>query len=100
MRSPQPATQVAGYLSKYLAKWREDGTLEVSDTFLAAGRTLLNYISRKLTARSGCTMRSLRMLRIAWALREGLIPQPMCDPFELLLALCELERRELVVRGP
>ena len=100
LRSPQPATKVAGYLSKYLAKWREDGTLEVSETVLAAGRTLLNYVSRKLTARSGCTMRSLRMLRVAWAFREGLIPQPMCDPFELLLALCELERRELAVRGP
>jgi hypothetical protein len=100
LRNPQPATQVAGYLSKYLAKWREDGTLEVSDTVLAAGRTLLNYVSRKLTAKSGCTMRSLRMLRVAWAFREALIPQPMCDPFELLLALCELERRELAVRGP
>lgn len=100
LRSPQPAAQVAGYLSKYLAKWRDDGTLDVSETVLAADRTLLNYVSRKLTARSGCTMRSLRMLRVAWAFREGLIPQPLGDPFELLLALCELERRELTLRGP
>jgi ribosomal protein L40E len=100
LRNPQPATQVAGYLSKYLAKWREDGTLEVSETVLSAGRGLLNYVSLKLTAKSGCTMRSLRMVRVAWAFREGLIPQPMCDPFELLLALFELEGRELAVRGP
>jgi hypothetical protein len=100
LRNPQPATQVAGYLSKYLAKWREDGTLEVSQTVLAAGRTLLNYVSLKLTPESGCTMRSLRVVRIAWAFREGLIPQPFLDPFELLQALCQLERNEERVRGP
>ena len=99
LRSPQPATQVASYLSKYLAKWREDGTLEVSETVKSAGRTLVNYVSRKLTQKSGCTMRSLRLVRVAWAFRQGLIPQPTCDPFELMRALCQLERNELA-RAP
>ena len=100
LRNPQPATKVGSYLAKYLAKWRADGTLEVSETVKSAGRTLVNYVSRRLTRSSGCTMRSLRMLRVAWAFREGLIPQPTSDPFELLLALCRLEQNEIAARGP
>lgn len=100
LRSPQPAIQVGSYLAKYLAKWREDGTLEISETVKSAGRTLVNYVSRRLTQSSGCTMRSLRMVRIAWAFRQGLIPQPTSDPFELLQALSQLERNERQVRGP
>jgi uncharacterized protein YukE len=60
LRSPQPAERASGYLSKYLAKWKADGSMEVTETVLAAGRTLLNYVSRKLTAESGITMRVLR----------------------------------------
>ena len=71
LRSPQPAMNVSGYLSKYLAKWRDDGTLEVTETVRSAGRTLINYVSRNLTTRSGCTMRALRNARIVWACREG-----------------------------
>src|SRR5215203_5087253 len=71
LKSPRPATQVSGYLSKYLAKRREGGTIEVTETVRSAGRTLINYVSRSLTARSGCTMRALRNARIVWAWREG-----------------------------
>ena len=53
LRSPRPAADCAGYISKYLAKRRADGTFEVSETVKAAGRTLLNYVSRRLTAKSG-----------------------------------------------
>jgi hypothetical protein len=28
LRSPQPAEKAAGYLSKYVAKWNEDGSFE------------------------------------------------------------------------
>ena len=45
--------------------------MEVTETVLAAGRTLLTYVSRKLTAESGITMRVLRNVRLAWAWREG-----------------------------
>lgn len=100
LRSPQPAQKTAGYLSKYLAKWNEDGSFEVTETVKAAGRSLLNYVSRRLTARSGVTMRVLRQVRIAWAWREGLLPDGVLDGFELLLALCVLEQGGQVVRGP
>ena len=100
LRSPQPAEKAAGYLSKYLAKWNEDGSFEVTETVKAAGRSLLNYVSRRLTAKSGVTMRVLRPVRIAWAWREGLLPDDVPDGFELLAALCLLEQRVEAVRGP
>jgi len=100
LRSPQPAERASGYLSKYLAKWKEDGSMEVTETVLAAGRTLLNYVSRKLTAESGITMRVLRDVRLAWAWREGYIPADVLDPFDLMHALCLLERFSARTRAP
>jgi len=74
--------------------------MEVTETVLAAGRTLLNYVSRKLTAESGVTMRVLRDVRLAWAWREGFIPAEVLDPFDLLHALCLLERFSAPPRAP
>jgi hypothetical protein len=100
LHSPQPAERASGYLSKYLAKWKDDGSMEVTQTVLAAGRTLLTYVSRKLTAESGITMRVLREVRLAWAWREGSIPPEVLDPFDLLHALCLLERFSAPPRAP
>jgi hypothetical protein len=100
LHSPQPAERASGYLSKYLAKWKDDGSMEVTETVLAAGRTLLNYVSRKLTAESGITMRVLRDVRLAWAWREGYIPAEALDPFTLMHALCLLERFSAPPRAP
>jgi len=92
LRSPQPAEKAAGYLSKYLAKWQPDGTLEISETVKSAGHTLLNYTNRNLTRKTGCTMRALRNVRIVWAWREGHIPEHGLDWTEFLTALCLLEQ--------
>ncbi|MEX0675291.1 MAG: hypothetical protein WD067_10985 [Gaiellaceae bacterium] len=100
LHSPQPAKQVSGYLSKYLAKWREDGTLEVTETVRAAGRTLINYVSRNLTARSGCTMRALRNARIVWGWRESHFADHGLTEWDYLVAVCLLDRRPVPVRGP
>jgi hypothetical protein len=92
LHSPQPAEQAARYVSKYLAKWREDGELEVSETVLSAGRSLLTYISLKLTAQSGCTMRSLRNARLVWAWREGHLERAHgLTAVEFFVALCLVE---------
>jgi len=96
---PERAERVAGYVSKYLAKWKEDGSCEVTETVLAAGRSYLNYVSRKLTAKSGCTMRVLRNVRIAWAWRAGYLPDDAIDPFDLLTGLLLLEQFELQRRS-
>lgn len=98
LHAPQPAERAAGYLSKYLATWNEDGSFEVIETVKAAGRAPLEYVSRRLTAKSGVTMRVLRQVRIAW--REGVLPDEVLDRFELLLALGLLEQGAQVVRGP
>ncbi len=100
LKSPQVAEKAASYLSKYLAKWNEDGSFEVTETVRTAGRSLLNYVSRRLTARSGVTMRVLRQVRIAWAWRQGLLPDDVLEPFELLFALCLLERWTTPTPGP
>jgi hypothetical protein len=100
LHSPQLAEKTAGYVSKYLAKWNEDGSFEVAETVKAAGRSLLNYVSRRLTAKSGVTMRVLRDVRLAWAWREGHLPAEVLDPFELLHALCLLERFSAAPRAP
>lgn len=100
LQSPQPAERAASYLSKYLAKWNGDGSFEVAETVKAAGRTLVNYVSRKLTGATGVTMRVLRDVRIAWAWREGHLPGDALEPFRLLVALCLLEQGAAALRGP
>ena len=100
LRKPEPAKGVAGYLSKYLAKWREDGTLEVTETVRTAGRTLVNYVSRTLTVRSGCTMRALRNSRIVWAWREGHFDDHRLTEWDFVVAVCVLDRLPMPVRGP
>src|SRR5690348_17033483 len=68
-------------------------------TVKAAGRSLLNYVSRWPTAKSGVTMRVLRQVRIAWAWREGLLPDDVLDGFELLVGFCLLEQGGSSARG-
>jgi len=92
LHSPQPAEAAARYVSKYLAKWREDGELEVSETVKSAGRSLLTYVSLRLTAKSGCTMRALRNARLVWAWREGHLERAHgLTAVEFFVALCLLE---------
>jgi hypothetical protein len=100
LRSPEPAERVARYLCKYLAKWHADGSMEITETVQSAGRTLLNFVSRRLTAKSGVTMRVLRNVRIAWAWKEGLLPAEVLDPWDLLWAVCLLERFQPATRAP
>jgi hypothetical protein len=100
LRSPQVAEKAASYISKYLVKWNADGSFEVTETVKSAGRSLLNFVSRRLTAKSGVTMRVLRQVRIAWAVRERLLPPNVLDPDQLAFASLLLERWSAPTRGP
>jgi len=100
LQHPEPAERLARYLSKYLAKWKQDGTMEITQTVTAAGRTLLNYVSRTLTAKSGVTMRALRDVRIAWAWKQGYLPDDVLDPFDLVHAVYLLEQFRPRSRAP
>ena len=66
----------------------------------SAGRSLLNYVNRALTAKSGCTMRNPRLARIVWAWLSGLIDDPGLDPWDELVAVCLLDRLPVPARGP
>jgi hypothetical protein len=45
-------------------------------------------------------VRALRDVRIAWAWREGHLPDGVLDPFDLLFALCQLEQFGARSRAP
>jgi hypothetical protein len=101
LRAPRTAESAASYLSKYLAKWQEDGTLEITETVKSAGRSLLNYVSRNLTARSCVTMRNLRNARVIWAWLEGHIGEPThLDDWDILVAVCLLDHLPVPSRAP
>jgi lysophospholipase L1-like esterase len=76
-----------------LAKYKADGSMEITETVQAAGRTLLNFVSRTLTAKSGVTMRALRNVRIARAWTQGYLPDDVLDPFDSG-AQCQRDRRD------
>jgi hypothetical protein len=59
---------VAGYFCKYVAKDGENGRPEITETVqrVEVGRRRVVYVSAKLTARTRCTMRNLRLRRYYW----------------------------------
>lgn len=97
---PRPAELCAGYIAKYLTKRREDGTFGAAETVLTAGRTLLTYVSRRLTQQTGVTMRALRDARLLWAYREGHLPMPLRSIAELVLAAQILDHATTRDRAP
>ena len=101
LHAPRPAEQAASYLSKYLAKWQKDGALEVTETVKSAGRSLVSYVSRNLTARSCVTMRNLRNARTVWAWLQGHISEPVyLNDWDQLVAVCLLDHLPVPARAP
>ena len=100
LRRPRPAEHCAGYIAKYLTKRNADGSFGVAETVTTAGRTLLTYVSRDLTSRTGVTMRALRNARLLWAYREGHLPALRLTLEELLLASQLLDNAVVGARAP
>lgn len=91
-RKPRAGGQAAAYLSSYLVG-RTGGKATLTETVKATDLPrLLVFVSRDLTLRTGCTMRSLRTARHVWAWRNGWIPLPTVALIELLVALERLDR--------
>jgi hypothetical protein len=88
---PTPVGVAALYLAKYLVKRDAAGGTVVTETVQAAGRTLLNYTARRLTSRTGCTMRNLRRARRLWVCWELdlVIPNWTVGELETVAALTE-----------
>lgn len=74
--------------------------MKVSETVLTADPRLLTYVARKLTARSRCTMRALRLVRRVWAFRQGWIDDLPVDATDLLVAIALLDGTPVPLRGP
>ena len=78
--------QAGAYLSSYFVRGR--GTKSSITENVRAGDLprLVVFLSRDLTSRTGCTMRSLRNARRIWAGREGMIDYPNLTLDEWLAA--------------
>jgi hypothetical protein len=89
----KPGIEAAAYLSGYFVKGKgrkASLTANVQDPDLPR---LLVFVGRSLTARTGCTMRNLRLARGLWASREGLASPPNVTLQEWLAAAHALEHR-------
>jgi hypothetical protein len=88
-----PGDHAAAYLSSYFVRGK--GRKASITENVAAGDLphLVVFVSRALTQRTGCTMRSLRNARRLWASREGLVDPPTMSLEEWLAAALMLTRR-------
>ena len=96
-RKIKPGIEAAAYLSSYFVrgKGRKASLTEnVQDPDLPR---LLVFVGRGLTARTGCTMRNLRLARRLWASRVGLAEKPVVSYAEWLAVAYVLDSRR---RGP
>lgn len=89
----RPGAQAAAYLSSYFVR----GSGRKASITERAGDLprVVVFVSRELTARTGCTMRSLRIARRLWVLREGLADPPNVSLREWLAAAAMLEWRRI-----
>jgi hypothetical protein len=85
-----PGVQAAAYLSSYFAGGRGH-KMAITENVLAGDLPrLVVFVGRDLTARSGCTMRSLRNARRLWASRAGICEKPVMVYSEWLAAAAML----------
>ena len=90
-----PGVQAGAYLSSYFAGGR-GRKLSITENVLAGDLPrLVVFVGRDLTARSGCTMRSLRNARRLWASRAGVADPPRLSLREWLAAAAMLDRRRV-----
>ena len=89
----RPGEQAAGYLSSYFVRGKGRKSA-ITETVKADDLPrLVVFVGRRLTARTGCTMRSLRNARRLWASRQGLSEPPSLTLDEWLAAGAMLTRR-------
>lgn len=88
-----PGVQAAAYLSSYFAGGR-GRKMAITENVMAGDLPrLVVFVGRDLTARTGCTMRSLRNARRLWASRERWADPPNLSFLEWLQAAAMLDSR-------
>lgn len=85
-----PGAQAGSYLSSYFAGGRGRKSALTRNVQAGDLPRLVVFLSRHLTAQTGCTMRSLRNARRLWASRQGLIAPPRVTLSEWLAAAAML----------
>jgi hypothetical protein len=92
----QDGTQVARYLARNVAGYLVENVEGAS----LPGRALRSYVSRRLTSKTGVTIRNLRRVRYLFVvLREGL-PLPQWSEADLELVWRLLASGVVATRGP
>ena len=87
-----PGEQAGAYLSSYFVRGR-GGKAPITENVLAGDLPrLVVFVSRRLTAATGCTMRNLRLVRRVWAWQAGRIGRPNVGEWDLLVVACLIAR--------
>jgi hypothetical protein len=95
-----PGARAGAYLSDYFVRGAGHKAPITENVLAGDLPRLVVYIDRELTLRTGCTMRNLRNARRVWAWLNGLIADPGLDAWDELIAVCLLDRRPVLPRGP
>lgn len=90
-----PGEQAARYLSSYFIRGKSRKSSITENVRARDLPKLVVFVSRSLTTRTGCTMRSLRDARRLWASRQGLIEPPRLTLNEWLAAGATLSQRRV-----
>jgi hypothetical protein len=81
-----PGDQAGAYLSSYFVRGRGQKAAITENVRAGDLPRLVVFVGRDLTQVTGCTMRTLRLTRSLWALRNGLIDQVNADAESLVQA--------------
>lgn len=87
-----PGDQAGAYLSSYFVSGKGRKSAITENVRAGDLPRLVVFLSRDLTSRTGCTMRTLRIARRLWASRQGLTEPPSVSLQEWLAAASLLGR--------
>jgi hypothetical protein len=92
----QDGTQVARYLARNVAGYLAENVEGAS----LPGRALRSYVSRRLTSKTGVTIRNLRRVRYLFVVLRDDLPMPQWPKAELELVWRLLADGVIATRGP
>jgi hypothetical protein len=88
-----PGDQAGAYLSSYFVRGRGRKAPITENVMADDLPRVVVFVGRDLTARTGCTMRSLRNARRLWASRTWMIDPPRVSLRDWLMAAALLDQR-------
>jgi hypothetical protein len=95
-----PGAQAGAYLSSYFLGGGGRKASITANVLAGDLPRVVVYVSRNLTQRTGCTMRTLRNARALWAWRRGFVPVFRMSLAEACAAAWLLDDHPRRLRGP